>query len=245
MNLDLSGKHALVTGGSRGIGRAIVLTLAEQGASVAAVYQRESDAVTSLAAELDQHKGDNFVVQADVSNDEAVSKLTSDVRDRYGKVDVLVNNAGVVSHRTIDDLDLDEWRRVIDTNLTALYLVTKGVVDIIPEGGSVIIVGSAVATRGMPGRTHYASSKAGAIGFMRALCKEIGPRGIRVNLIAPGIIETDQAADLTEESRTRYSRLAALNRLGSADEIAGAVLFLASDLSAFVSGVTLNVDGGI
>jgi NAD(P)-dependent dehydrogenase (short-subunit alcohol dehydrogenase family) len=245
MNLDLAGTHALVTGGSRGIGRAIVLALADQGASVAAVYQRESDAVTSLAAELEGHKGDNFVVQADVSDGEAVSKLADAVRDRYGKLDVLINNAGVVSHRMIDDLDLDEWRRVIDTNLTALYLVTKGVLDLIPTGGSVIIVGSAVAVRGMPGRTHYASSKAGAIGFMRALCKEIGPRGIRVNLIAPGIIETDQAADLTDEARTRYSRLAALNRLGSADEIAGAALFLSSDLSAFVSGVTLNVDGGI
>lgn len=245
MNLDLSNKHVLVTGGSRGIGRAIVIALAEQGASVAAVYQRESDAVTSLAAELDQHEGDNFVVQADVSDDQAVSKLAADVRDRYGKLDVLINNAGVVSHRMIEDLDLEEWHRVIDTNLTSLFLVTKGVVEIIPEGGSVIIVGSAVAVRGMPARTHYASSKAGAIGFMRALAKEIGGRGVRVNLVAPGIIETDQAADLTEEARQRYSRLAALNRLGSADDIAGAVLFLASDLSAFVSGVTLNVDGGI
>jgi NAD(P)-dependent dehydrogenase (short-subunit alcohol dehydrogenase family) len=245
MNLDLAGKHALVTGGSRGIGRAIVLALAEHGASVAAVYQREGDAVTTLADELGRYDGDNFVLQADVSDDEAVSRLASEVRDRYGKVDVLVNNAGVVSHRMIEDLDLEEWRRVVDTNLTALYLVTKGVVDVIPQGGSVIIVGSAVATRGMPGRTHYASSKAGAIGFMRALSKEIGPRGIRVNLIAPGIIETDQAADLTDEARERYSRLAALNRIGGASEIAGAALFLASDLSSFVSGVTLNVDGGI
>ena len=245
MDLGLAGKKALVTGGSRGIGREIVLAFARQGMSVAAVYQRESEAVSTLADELAAMDGDSRVVQADVSNPDDVARLADDVRAGFGQVDVLVNNAGVVSHKMIEDLDLDEWRRIIDVNLTSLYLVTKSVVGVIPDGGSVMIVGSAVATRGMPARTHYASSKAGAIGFMRALAKEIGPRGIRVNLIAPGIIETDQAADLTDEARTRYSRLAALNRLGQADEVAGAALFLASDLSSFVSGMTINVDGGI
>ena len=182
---------------------------------------------------------------ADVADPEDVAALVDGARERFGQVEILVNNAGVVSHRMLEDLDLEEWRRVIDTNLTALYLVTKGVVEVMPAGGSVIIVGSAVATRGMPARAHYASSKAGAIGFMRALCKELGPRGIRVNLIAPGIIETDQVAGLTEEGAARYAGLAALHRLGSPDEIAGAALFLASDLASFVSGVTLNVDGGI
>jgi 3-oxoacyl-[acyl-carrier protein] reductase len=245
MDLELKGKRAVVTGGSRGIGRAIVLALAEQGVSVAAVYQRESDAVTSLSEELTRIDGGSYLVQADVSSETDVARLADDVRGRFGGVDVLVNNAGVVSHKMIEELDLDEWRRIIDTNLTSLYLVTKAVVDAIPEGGSVINVGSAVAVRGMVGRTHYASSKAGAIGFTRALCKELGPRGIRVNLVAPGIIETDQASGLTPEGRARYSALAALARLGTADEVAGVALFLASDLSAFVSGMTINVDGGI
>lgn len=245
MNLELAGKKALVTGGSRGIGRAVVLGLARQGVSVAAVYHRESDALQALRSELEAIGGGSYVVQADVSSPDDVSRLAGDVRDRLGQVDILVHNAGVVSHRTIDDLELDEWRRIIDTNLTALYLVTKGLVDAIPAGGSVIIVGSAVATRGMVGRTHYASSKAGAIGFMRALCKELGPRGIRVNLIAPGIIETDQTTGLTEEGRARYAGLAALQRLGEADDVAGVALFLASDLASFVSGMTINVDGGI
>jgi 3-oxoacyl-[acyl-carrier protein] reductase len=245
MDLGLQGKRAVVTGGSRGIGRAIVLALAQQGVSVAACYQRESEAVESLSSELAAIGGDSYVVQADVSDSDAVARLVEDVRGRYGSIDILVNNAGVVSHRMLEDLELDEWRRVIDTNLTALYLVTKGVVAAMPTGGSVIIVGSAVAVRGMPGRVHYASSKAGAIGFMRALCKELGPRGIRVNLIAPGIIETDQVSGLSEEGASRYAGLAALQRLGSPDEIAGATLFLASGLSSFVSGVTLNVDGGI
>jgi 3-oxoacyl-[acyl-carrier protein] reductase len=245
LDLDLTGKRALVTGGSRGIGRAIVLALARQGVSVAACYHRESEAVESLSGELEAIGGDSYVAKADVSDPDEVDRLVGEVCERFGTIDVLVNNAGVVSHRMLADLDLEEWRRVIDTNLTALYLVTKGVVEVMPAGGSVIIVGSAVATRGMPARAHYASSKAGAIGFMRALCKELGPRGIRVNLIAPGIIETDQVAGLTEEGAARYAGLAALNRLGSPDEIAGAALFLASGLSSFVSGVTLNVDGGI
>jgi 3-oxoacyl-[acyl-carrier protein] reductase len=245
MNLDLAGKHAVVTGGSRGIGRAIVLALARQGVSVAACYQRESEAITSLADELAGLGGDGFVVQADVANPADAQRLVDTARDRFGTIEILVNNAGVVSHKMIADLEPEEWHRVVDTNLTGLYLVTKAALPAMPRGGSVIVVGSAVATRGMPARTHYASSKAGAIGFVRALCKEVGPSGIRVNLIAPGIIETDQVAGLNEEGRQRYSGLAALSRLGGPDEIAGAALFLASDLSSFVSGVTLNVDGGI
>jgi 3-oxoacyl-[acyl-carrier protein] reductase len=158
---------------------------------------------------------------------------------------VLVNNAGVVSHRTLADLDLAEWRRILDTNLTSMFLVTKAFMDAIPSGGSVINVTSAVAMRGMVGRTHYTASKTGVIGFTRSLCKELGPRNIRVNALAPGIIETDQAAGLTPEGRTRYASLAALNRLGQPDDIAGVAVFLASDLAVFVSGQTINVDGGI
>ena len=145
----------------------------------------------------------------------------------------------------IDQLELDEWHRVIDTNLTAVYLVAKAVLPLMPDGGSIVNITSAVAMRGMPGRTHYISSKAGLIGMTRALCKEVGRRGIRVNALAPGIIETDQTSDLDDAGRQRYSGLAALNRLGGPEEIADVALFLASDHASFVSGVTLNVDGGI
>ncbi|HXG12481.1 MAG TPA: 3-oxoacyl-ACP reductase family protein [Gemmataceae bacterium] len=245
MDLELKGKKALVTGGSRGIGRAIVLALARQGVSVAACYQRESDAVASLADELRKLGNDSHTAQADVSDPASVAKLVGGVRDRFGRIDVLVNNAGVVSHKPLADLDLAEWQRVINTNLTSMYLVTKAAVEAMPRGGSVINVTSAVAMVGMVGRTHYTASKAGVIGFTRSLCKELGPRGIRVNALAPGIIETDQAAGLTPEQRTRYANLAALARLGQPDDIADVVLFLASDLSRFVSGITINVDGGI
>jgi NAD(P)-dependent dehydrogenase (short-subunit alcohol dehydrogenase family) len=133
----------------------------------------------------------------------------------------------------------------VDTNLTAVYLVAKAALPLLSKGASIVNVTSAVAMRGMPARTHYISSKAGLIGLTRALCKELGQRGIRVNAVAPGIIETDQTADLDEAGRKRYSGLAALNRLGQPDEIADAILYLASDRASFISGITLNVDGGI
>jgi 3-oxoacyl-[acyl-carrier protein] reductase len=245
VDLELKGKHAVVTGGSRGIGRACVLGLARNGVSVAAIYNQASDAVTSLAAELEAVGNGSYVVQADVGDADAVTRVVGDARRRFGTIEILVNNAGVVSHRMISDLEAAEWHRVLHTNLTGLYLVTKAVIEAMPTGGSVINIGSAVALRGMPGRTHYGASKAGAIGFSRCLAKEIGPRGIRVNLIAPGIIETDQVSGLTPEGRVRYEKLAALDRLGKPEEIADVVLFLASDLSRFVSGQTINVDGGI
>jgi 3-oxoacyl-[acyl-carrier protein] reductase len=245
LDLGLSGKKAVVTGGSRGIGRAMVLGLAHDGASVAACFNRESDDVKKLRGELEDIEGDSYLAQADVSDPESAMGFVSEAADRFGGLDILINNAGVVSHQMIEDLDLDEWHRVIDTNLTAVYLITKAALPAMSDGGSIVNITSAVAMRGMPARTHYISSKAGLIGFTRALCKEVGKRGIRVNALAPGIIETDQTAGLDEAGRARYSGLAALNRLGQSDEIATVALFLASDLASFVSGVTLNVDGGI
>ena len=245
MDLGLTGKRAIVTGGSRGIGRAIVLGLAEGGASVAACFNRESDDVKRLRGELEQVGGESYLAQADVSDPTSAEAFVGDARERFGGIDILINNAGVVSHMMIDDLDLDEWHRVLDTNLTAVYLITKAALPAMSEGGSIVNITSAVAMRGMPARTHYISSKAGLIGFTRALCKEVGGKGIRVNALAPGIVETDQTAGLDEQGRARYSGLAALNRLGQSEEIATVALFLASDLASFVSGVTLNVDGGI
>jgi 3-oxoacyl-[acyl-carrier protein] reductase len=245
MDLGLKGKHALVTGGSRGIGRSIALALADQGVSVAACYSQRSDAVGSLATELERKNTGSLVAQVDVGDEASVNRLASTVKERFGSLEILVNNAGVVSHKPMAQLDLSEWQRVINTNLTGMFLVCKSMADMIPQGGSIINVGSAVAMVGMVGRVHYTASKSGVIGFTRSLCKELGPRGIRANAIAPGIIETDQASGLTPEQRTRYANLAALNRLGNPDDIAGAVLFLASDLSRFVSGVVINVDGGI
>jgi 3-oxoacyl-[acyl-carrier protein] reductase len=245
MDLGLDGKLVLVTGGSRGIGREIVLGLASSGASVAACFNRESDDVAKLRSDLAEIGGPSYLEQADVSSSESVQAFVDGATERFGRLDCVVNNAGIVSHKLIEDLDLDEWRRVIDTNLTAAYLVVKAALPAMGAGGSIINITSGVALRGMPARAHYISSKAGMIGLTRALCKELGRRGIRVNAIAPGIIETDQTAGLDEAGRQRYAGLAALNRLGDPKEIANAVFFLTSDLSSFVSGQTINVDGGI
>ena len=245
MDLDLKGKRALVTGASRGIGRAAALALAEHGASVAAGHTRDSDEVRSLAAELDAFGNDSHVVRADVSDEASVVGMVGSVRERFGRIDIVVNNAGVVSHRLLADLDMDEWRRVIDTNLTGLYVVVREALPAMSEGGSIINVTSAVGLKGMVARTHYTASKAGVIGFTRSLAKEVGPLGIRANAVAPGIIETDQVSGVTEEGRARYKSMIALGRMGRPDEIAGPILFLASDLASYVNGETLTVDGCI
>jgi NAD(P)-dependent dehydrogenase (short-subunit alcohol dehydrogenase family) len=245
VELDLKGKRALVTGGSRGIGKAIVLQLAQHGASVAAGYTRDSDEIKALDKELAAFGNDSHVVQADVSDPAAVEAMVQGVRDRFDQIDIVVNNAGVVSHRTIEDLDLAEWDRVLNTNLKGIFMVVKAALPAIPEGGSIINITSAVGLKGMVARTHYTSSKAGVIGFTRSLAKEVGPRGIRVNAVAPGIIETDQVSGLTEEGKARYKNMIGLGRIGQPDDIAGPVLFLASDLSRYVNGETLVVDGCI
>ncbi len=244
MQLDLKGRSALVTGGSRGIGRAITLALARQGVNVVTCYRRESEAVESLAREA-RVLGNVELVQADVSREEEVVRLLEKCRERLGRLDIVVNNAGAISHVPLSDLTQTEWHRMLDTNLTSVFLVIREALPLLSDGASVINVGSSVATRGMAAGAHYTASKAGLIGLTRSLCKELGPRGIRVNTLAPGIIETDMVSRLTPEQRKKYEAMSAVGRLGQADDIAGAVLYLASDLSRFVSGVTLEVNGGI
>jgi NAD(P)-dependent dehydrogenase (short-subunit alcohol dehydrogenase family) len=247
MNVELKGRTALVTGGSRGIGRAITVALARQGADVVACYRQDTEAVESLNRELKETgaSGTVHLVQADVSREEDVTRLLEECRKRLGKLDIVVNNAGANSHLRCGDLNPTEWHRVLDTNLTSIYLVVRAALPLLGEGASIINIGSGVALRGMPGGLHYTASKAGVIGMTRSLCKELGPRGIRVNILAPGIIETDLVTRLSLEQRKTYEKMSAMGRLGQPDEIAGAVLFLASDLSRFVSGATLDVNGGI
>ena len=245
MDIDLSGKAAIVTGGSRGIGRAAALGFARNGASVVACYINETDAVKQLGEELASLQSDSYVGRVDVSDEASVNALVDEAAKRFGKIDVLVNNAGAVSNKSLEDLDYEEWRRVLDTNLTSMYLMARAVVPHMPAGSSIVNIGSGVGMAGMPNRTHYGSSKAGALGLTRALCKELGPRGIRVNTLNPGIIETDQTTGLTPERRAIYERLAALGRLGQAEDIASVILFLASDGAGYVSGATIAVDGGI
>ncbi|MEC3974259.1 SDR family NAD(P)-dependent oxidoreductase [Amycolatopsis sp. H20-H5] len=239
--LDLTGKTALVTGGTRGIGRATALTLARHGATVTAVGAGPSAAAEKLADELKALSDKHTVAFADVSDPTEVAALA----EQAGALDVVVNNAGVISSASVLDLELDEWHRVLDTNLTSMFLVVRSVLPRLRDNASIINITSAVAWVGMPDRAHYTAAKAGVHGLTRSLCKELGPRHIRVNSVAPGIVETDQVAGLTPEQRVRYAGLAALGRLGKPDDIADAVLFLAGDLAGFVNGALLYVDGGI
>ncbi|MEU5264152.1 SDR family NAD(P)-dependent oxidoreductase [Amycolatopsis sp. NPDC021455] len=239
--IDLTGKTALVTGGTRGIGRATALALARHGATVTAVGARPSAAAETLAAELKELSAEHSVAFADVSDPDEVAALAG----QAGELDIVVNNAGVVSSASVLDLELDEWHRVVDTNLTGMFLVVRAVLPRLRDNASIVNVTSAVAWVGMPDRAHYTAAKAGVHGLTRSLCKELGPRGIRVNSVAPGIVETDQVAGLMPEQRGRYANLAALGRLGRPDDIADAVLFLAGDFARFVNGALLYVDGGI
>lgn len=248
MNISLSGKKALVTGGSRGIGRAVALTLARAGADVTVCHLTENEAARTLALELKEIPGDHHVVRVDVRDEDEVGRLVEECRARGG-LDVVVNNAGVISHVPFGDLAPDEWHRIIDTHLTGAYLVTRCALPLLGEGASVINIGSRAAMVGIPTRSHYTAAKAGLVGLSRSLCKELGGRGVRVNVVDPGVIETEAASAMPperyEQLRKRYEELTSLGRLGVPQEVADVVLFLAGDLSRYVTGASIPVDGGI
>jgi 3-oxoacyl-[acyl-carrier protein] reductase len=243
MRISLRGKRVLVTGGTRGIGRGIVTAFARAGADVVTCYRSEGEHVESLARELKELPGEQHLVRADVADAADVDRLLEECRVRLGGLDVVVNNAGVISHVPADRLDVEEFKRVLDTNLTAAFVVTQKALPLFGSSASVVNIGSRVATVGIPLRAHYTAAKAGLAGLTRSLCKELGPRGVRVNVVAPGVIATE--AELSPEVLAKYESMTALRRLGRTDEIAGAVLFLASDLSSYITGETINVDGGI
>jgi 3-oxoacyl-[acyl-carrier protein] reductase len=247
MELGLKGKRVLVTGGSRGIGRSIALEFARAGASLVIGHRQSGEAVDSLERELKEIGASYRMVAADLSRADEVGAVTDAARDHLGGLDVLVNNAGAISHIPYADVEQAEWERVLSTNLTAVFLLTQKALPLLGPGASVINMGSRLARVGLPGAAPYVASKAGLEGLTRSLAKELGPRGIRVNVVAPGIIETEQVADPEKAAalRERYSRLTSLGRLGQTPDVAGVVLFLASDISGYVTGEVLTVDGGI
>ncbi|MFG2652126.1 SDR family oxidoreductase [Streptomyces sp. NPDC048436] len=245
LDFGLKGKHALVTGGSRGIGRATVLALAAQGASVTTCYVNESEHVASLRRELDEQGVQGRLVRCDITDAEQTSRLCADAHETYGAIDAVVNNAGVISHLPIEDLAPDEWRRIVDTNLNGPYHVIRAALPYVADVASIVNISSAVAHHGMPGAAHYVASKAGVMGLTRALAKELGPRGVRVNCVASGLVETDQMKAVTAEGRARYEQMISLRRLGRPEEIADVVLFLASHAARYITGATLDADGGI
>jgi 3-oxoacyl-[acyl-carrier protein] reductase len=249
MDWGLRGSTALVTGGVRGVGRGIVLALARAGVDVVTCYHRDTDAATDLEHELKRIGGRHHVMRAELTDESDVAALAEECRSRFGRLDLVVNNAGVISHIPYDKLPLDEWRRVVDTNLTGAFLVIQHTLPLLGTTGSVVSIGSKSEEVGIPLRAHYTATKAALRGLTRSLAREYGGRGLRFNVLALGVIETEALEAMPAEQaaamRERYTAKTSLGRLGTPDDVAGAVLWLASEQSRYVTGATIHVDGGI
>lgn len=242
----LNNKLALVTGASRGIGQAIALELGREGAVVigTATSEKGAQAITDAFAQAGiQGKG----MVLDVGSDESVEQVVKAVTDEYGAISILVNNAGITRDNLLMRMKAEEWDAVINTNLTSLYRVCKACIRGMMKAkvGRIINIASVVGSSGNAGQTNYSAAKAGMLGFTRSLAQEIGSRGITVNAVAPGFIDTDMTKELPEEQRQKLMANIPLGRLGQAQEIAGAVAFLASDAAAYITGETLHVNGGM
>jgi 3-oxoacyl-[acyl-carrier protein] reductase len=245
MGYGLKGKRVLVTGGTRGIGRATVLAFAERGARVVTCHRSGGTDASRMVDELAREGGKHRVVQADVTDAAGAKHLLTVCQQHLGGLDVLVNNVGVDGHAPLEDLDEQQWHHLLDHNVTSAYLVTREALPLLANGASIVNVGSAAALRGRPAAAHYVASKAALIGFTRGLCTELGPRQIRVNTVAPGVTSEDPEADLPPRVLERLLSAIALRRLCQPQNVADAVLFLAGDSSQCVSGATLTVDGGM
>lgn len=244
---DLQGKIAVVTGASRGIGRAIALELGRRGATVIINYHSSPDAAQSVLDELKALGTDGMIMQANVSDEEQVTALFKAVIDTYKRIDILVNNAGVTRDNVIMMMKADDFDTVIDTNLRSAWLCSKVVSRSMMKqrAGRIINITSVVGIAGNGGQTNYAASKAGMIGLTKSLAKEIAPRGVTVNAVAPGFIATDMTHGLSDDILQKAIAAIPLGRQGNAEDVAKAVAFLASDDANYITGQVLVVDGGM
>lgn len=250
MELGLQGKKILVTGGTRGIGRGIVLAAARAGARVVTCYRSDTEAADRLGRDLKETGDEHLVIQADVADASQADWLVAAAAEHFdGHIDGIVNNAGTFSRIPFAELPPQEWSRVLDTCLTAAYRVTQQCLPLLGAGSSVVSIGWRGTAEGVSLQAHHSAAKSALIGMTRALARELGPRGIRVNVVAPGKIETEalaaMAAGHAGEIRATFAAKTALGRLGTVDEVASSVLFLLGEASGYITGHTLNVDGGI
>lgn len=243
----LTGKTAIVTGGSRGIGRAVSLLLAREGANVAIVYAGNTAAAEETKQQAEALGAAAAVFQCDVADEQAVTDMVKAVKIQFGSVDILVNNAGITRDGLLMRMKEADWQAVLDTNLTGVYHCTKAVSKLMMKQrhGAVINLSSVVGETGNAGQANYAAAKAGIIGFTKAVAKELASRNIRVNAVAPGYVETDMTAGLPDSAKEDMLRSIPLGRPATADDVAQAVLFLASDQACYITGQVLNVDGGM
>lgn len=242
---NLRGQVAVVTGASRGIGRAIALELANYGANVVVNYASSSTAADEVVAEITKAGGEAIALQADVSKADQVDNLINTVTDKFKRIDILVNNAGITRDTLLLRMKPEDWQAVIDLNLTGVFLCTRAVSKLMlkQRSGRIINITSVAGQMGNPGQANYSAAKAGVIGFTKTVAKEFASRGITVNAVAPGFIATDMTSNLNSEGILQYIPL---GRYGQPEEIAGMVRFLAADpAAAYITGQVFNVDGGM
>ena len=243
MTNTLTGKIALVTGGSRGIGAAIVRRLAKDGATVAFTFAASSERAAGLAAEIEADGGLCLAVNADSADPAAVKAAVAQIVERFGRIDILVNNAGILLRGMVDDYDLALFDRMIAVNVRAVFVAIQAAVARMGEGGRIITIGSVTADRsGFPGASVYGMTKGAVAALTRGLARDLGPRGITVNAVQPGPTESDM--NLDENIRALVRPLIALGRMGKGTEIASLVAYLAGPESSFVTGAALTIDGG-
>lgn len=243
----LVNKVALVTGASRGIGRAIAIDLAKNGASVAVNYAGSEAKANEVVDEIKANGGNAFAIKADVSNSDEVGQMIKEVINQYGQLDILVNNAGITRDNLLMRMKDTEWDDVINTNLKGVFLCTKGVTRQMMKqrNGRIINIASVVGVSGNPGQANYVAAKAGVIGLTKTTAKELASRNITVNAVAPGFITTDMTDELSEEIKSELLKQIPLATLGEPSDIANVVTFLASEKSKYITGQTLHVNGGM
>ncbi|KAA0966543.1 3-oxoacyl-[acyl-carrier-protein] reductase [Sporosarcina sp. ANT_H38] len=241
------GKSAIVTGASRGIGREIALLLAKEGARVAVNYSGSKDKADDVVKLITESGGDAFAIQADVSDAEDVKNMVDKTLEMFGSIDILVNNAGITRDNLLMRMKEDEWDDVININLKGVFLCTKGVTRQMmrQRAGRIVNVASIVGVSGNPGQANYVAAKAGVIGFTKTAAKELASRNINVNAVAPGFITTDMTDALSEEVKSQMLSVIPLGKLGNPEDVARTVLFLLSEDSAYITGQTIHVDGGM
>lgn len=244
--MSLTGRVALVTGSTRGIGRAVAARLVREGA-VVVVTGRDKDVAESVAAELDGDGGRAIGLPLEVSRPESVDELISEVNERLGGIDILVNNAGITRDTLLMRMSDEDWDQVVDVNLKGAVRCAKGVLRgmLKKRWGRIINISSVVGIIGNPGQTNYSASKAALIGFTKSLAREVASRGITVNAVAPGYIESDMTDALTKEQKDAIADRIPQGRVGTPEEVAGCVAFLASEDASYITGHTLVVDGGL
>jgi 3-oxoacyl-[acyl-carrier protein] reductase len=247
MKLDLSGRVALVTGASRGIGRAIASTLAQAGATVVVNYREQQSAAEEAVEAIQASSGTALAVQADISDSADVERLLKTTLDTYGHIDILVNNAGIARDGLLLRMKEEDFDAVVQTNLRGAYLCTRAALRPMMKqrSGRIINVTSVVGLLGNPGQANYAAAKAGLIGFTRSVAREVASRNITVNAVAPGFIVTEMTGKLDEAAQQAVLGTIPLQRLGQPQDVANLACFLASDMAEYITGQTLSVDGGM